>query len=238
MGIFLIAVIAFLFTYMGGYLASRVKDDKHILISFSAGAMLTVALFDLLPESFEALGSLQKVTLTMIVGFCVYFLLNNYLAMTAHKKDDVCHNENHHHHHNFNIFGLMLHSLFDGLAIGFSFQASPALGLSVAAGVLAHRFSDGINTVALSLKNGANGWRWIHWNALAPVVGIAVGYFTVVPENILGYVLAFSAGLFLYISASDLVPECHHDHPKLVTGASFIAGILFLLGILSFGHVH
>jgi ZIP family zinc transporter len=236
MSILLIAILALAITYLGGYLASKIKDDKHILISFSAGTMLAVALFDLLPESFEILGDLQKTCFVVLVGFCVYFLLNNYLAITSH-RDSECNND-HHHHHNFNIYGLTLHSLFDGLAIGFSFQASPLLGTTVAIGVLAHRFSDGINSVSLSIKNGNNALRWIHLNAFAPVIGIVIGSLLILPNNILGYILAFSAGLFLYISASDLVPECHHDHPKFVTSASFIVGIAFLLTILSCGHSH
>lgn len=238
MTIFLIALAAFLFTYLGAFCATRIKDNKHTLISFSAGAILTVALFDLIPESFEALNNFKAVSLAAIAGFTAYFLLNNFVAMTAHKEEDTCHNESHNHYHNFNIYGLALHSLFDGLAIGFSFQASPVLGLAVAIGILAHRFSDGVNAVALSVKNHTNAWKWIHLNALAPVLGILIGTYTTVPNDVLGYILAFSAGLFLYISASDLVPECHHDHPKWMTSASFISGILALLLILNFGHSH
>jgi ZIP family zinc transporter len=238
MTIFIIALAAFAFTYLGAYFAHRIKGNKHNLISFSAGAILTVALFDLVPESFEALKDFKALSLWMIAGFTVYFLLNNYLAMTAHTDDDVCHNDSHSHHHNFNIYGLALHSLLDGLAIGFSYQASPSLGVAVAIGILAHRFSDGVNSVALSVKNHRDSWKWIHLNATAPVFGIFIGLYTAVPVNVLGYILAFSAGLFLYISASDLVPECHHDHPKWMTSASFISGILVLLLILNFGHTH
>jgi zinc transporter ZupT len=229
-----ITVIAFLFTYLGSYLATKIQNRKHILLSFSAGAILAVALFDLIPHGFEALGDFKITSLFVIGGFALYFLLNNFFAMTAHRQGDSCQN----HYHGYGIWGLGLHSLMDGLAIGFSFQASPTLGIAVAIGILAHRLADGINSVALTIKNKTNQMGWIHFIALAPVIGILIGSFVIVPENVLGYILAFSAGLFLYISASDLVPECHTDNPKLATSASFLAGILFLLGILSFGHTH
>lgn len=233
MTIFLIALAAFVFTYIGGYLASKITDGKHLLIAFSAGAVLAVALFDLLPESFELLKNINITTVLVAIGFSAYFLLNNRFAITAHKEDDVCHNDSHHHHHDFNILSLSLHSLFDGLAIGFAFQASSAIGLTVALGVLAHRFSDGINTVAFSNRNGYDtAWKWIHLNAIAPVIGILAGSFIHMPANILGYVLGCSAGLFLYISASDLVPECHHGHPKLMTSVSFLVGVISLWAVV------
>jgi zinc transporter ZupT len=238
MYIILISIAAFVFTYLGAHYASKVSKNKHALISFSAGAIITVALFDLLPEGFEILKDFKIVSLLALAGFATYFLINNYVAITSHTEDDVCKNQNHEHHHGFNIYGLVLHSVFDGLAIGFSFQASHTLGTAVAIGILAHRFSDGVNTVALSIKNNTNYKKWIHLNAFAPILGILIGFYTTVPDNVLGYILAFSAGLFIYISASDLVPECHHDHPRWMTSASFIAGVLSLLMILNFGHTH
>lgn len=239
MGIFLIALAAFVFTYLGGYFATKIKDGKHLLLAFSAGTILAVALFDLLPESFELLQNLNTVTVLLIIGFSVYFLLNNRFAVTAHKENDICHNDSHHHHHNFNIWSLIFHSFFDGLAIGFAFQVSPMVGFTVALGVLAHRFSDGVNTVTFSLRNGETTvWKWVHINAIAPVVGIMIGSFINIPNQILGGILAFFAGLFLYIGASDLVPECHHDHPKFMTGVSFLIGCTFIWGIVNFAHVH
>lgn len=239
MSIFPIALAAFIFTYLGGYLATKINDGKHLLIAFSAGAVLAVALFDLLPESFELLKDLNLVMVLVAIGFSAYFLLNNRFAITAHKEDDACHNESHHHHHNFNIWSLTLHSLFDGLAIGFAFQASPLIGFTVALGILAHRFSDGVNTVCFSNRNGNDtAWNWVHLNAVAPVVGILLGSFISMPQNVLGWVLAVSAGLFLYISASDLVPECHHEHPKFMTGVSFLSGLSFIWLIINFAHAH
>lgn len=239
MNIYIIAFAAFIFTYIGGYFATKINDAKHQLIAFSAGAVLAVALFDLLPESVELLKDLNLVMLLVVAGFSAYFLLNNRFAVTAHKENEICHNDSHHHHHNFNIWGLVFHSLFDGLAIGFSFQASPAVGLTVALGVVAHRFSDGVNTVAFSNRNGnTTAWKWIHINAVAPVIGILIGSFIAVPDSFLGIILALSAGLFLYISASDLVPECHHDHPKFMTAVSFLFGVGFIWALIHFAHGH
>jgi len=232
MWLFLTALAAFLMTYIGGWTASRIKDKKHLLLAFGAGAVLGVSLFDLLPESSHLLGDMSKSTLFVATGFGIYFLLNNKYAMTAHKEHDVCHN----HQHTLSILPFTMHNLVDGLMIGFAFQASPVIGVSVAAGIVAHRFWDGINTVTLGVRNGDTSWKWLHINASMPVIGIVIGSLLKIPGVWLGCVLAVAAGLLLYVSASDLVPECHHEHPKFSTSAAFVMGVAFIWAVVNFTH--
>jgi zinc transporter ZupT len=122
---------------------------------------------------------------------------------------------------------LSLHSLLDGVGIGLAFKVSTSVGLIVAAAVLAHDFSDGINTVTMILKNRGRTWRaarWLLLDALAPVVGVALTFFVSLGDAHLGLVLSLFCGFFLYLGASDLLPESHHRHPKLLTGVMNIAG--------------
>jgi ZIP family zinc transporter len=122
---------------------------------------------------------------------------------------------------------LSLHSFLDGVGIGLAFKVSTAVGAVVAAAVLAHDFSDGINTVAVVLKNRGRGLRALRWlaiDAVAPVAGVASTYLFTLSEVNLGIVLALFCGFFLYIGASDLLPESHHRHPKALTGLMNIAG--------------
>ena len=115
---------------------------------------------------------------------------------------------------------LCAHSLLDGVAIGFAFQGSRAVGLIVAAAVLTHDFLDGVNTMNIVLRNGgerARGLRWLLADAAAPAAGIAATRLWAMPSDRFGLALALFGGFFLYIGASDLIPESFHAHPKLLT---------------------
>jgi ZIP family zinc transporter len=123
----------------------------------------------------------------------------------------------------------------DGVGIGLAFQVSAAVGLVVAAAVLAHDFSDGINTVNVVVRHGGKrqqAMQWLLIDALAPVIGVLVTLFFVVSEESLGLLLALFAGFFLYIGASDLIPESHHQHPKFMTTAMTVAGMAVLYGAI------
>lgn len=225
MQIFLIAIGAFLFTLLGGFLTTKIKDKKHLLLAFSAGTVLAVSFFDLLPESLEMTTNTNVSLLFTVIGFGVYFLLNNWLTSSVHKDGDCCDNK---HHMNLGTSSLVFHSMLDGIGIGLAFQASPVLGAMVAAGVLVHDFSDGINTATMSKKHGDTmnqTKKWVTLDALAPSVGIILSSFIHVPGNVMGVLFALFAGFFLYIAASDLVPECHHEHPKFLTGVMFFLGL-------------
>ena len=126
---------------------------------------------------------------------------------------------------------LSFHSFLDGIAVGLAFQVSPAVGAIVAAAVLTHDFSDGINTVNMVLKNNGNkkeAFRWLLVDSMAPVLGIIATLFFTLPEAFLGIILALFAGFFLYIGASDLLPESHHNHPTFWTTFMTILGVLVL----------
>jgi ZIP family zinc transporter len=132
---------------------------------------------------------------------------------------------------------LAFHSFLDGLGIGLAFQVSSTVGWVVAAAVLAHDFSDGINTVNMILKNKGerrDAIKWLIVDALAPALGILLTLFFSVSMPVLGLILSVFAGLFLYIGASDLIPESHHRHPTVWTTISTILGIAILFVAIHF----
>jgi ZIP family zinc transporter len=101
----------------------------------------------------------------------------------------------------------------------------------VAIAVLTHDFSDGINTMNVVLKNrGArsDAFRWLILDALAPILGIVSTLFFTLPSNGFGIALALFGGFFLYIGASDLIPESYHAHPKFLTTAMTLLGAAVL----------
>ncbi len=231
----LISIAAFFSTLLGGMFALRFRDKLHLVLGFSAGAVIAVAFFDLLPEALE-LGEGFYDTASIIgitgLGFFVYLLLDRLIFFHTHTGDG--HDDHAADKKNRGTLGaaaLSLHSFLDGLAIGLAFQVSSEVGLVVATAVLVHDFSDGINTVGLISKNEGGVKRaraWLFVDALAPVLGASSTLLFSVPASMLGVMLALFAGFFLYIGASDLIPESHHGHPRILTTIMTLLGAAVL----------
>lgn len=237
----LIALAAFLATFLGGLFAIHFKDKLHLITGFSAGAVIGVAFFDLLPEAINLGSTHYNVsTLTAIVagGFIIFMILDRLIFF---------HGQNNHHHDDhpemispkrglLGASSLVLHSFLDGLTIGLSFQISTIIGLVVTVAVLTHDFSDGINTVNLIIKNGGSkitALQWLVLDALTPVLGIVASFFLLVADNLLGLLLSLFTGFFIYLGASDLLPESHHRHPTIFTTLSTIVGIGLMFTIIN-----
>ena len=220
----MIAAAAFFSTLLGGVLALRLRDKLHLILGFSAGAVIGVAFFDLLPEAVNFGAQFHSAATTFsfaALGFLFYLVIDRMMLIHG---DAAARGP-------FAAAVLCLHSLLDGVSVGLAFQASHEVGIIVAIAVLAHDFSDGINTMNLVLKNGgerARAFRWLLVDALAPVVGIASTSFFALPGSGFGAALALFAGFFLYIGASDLIPESYHAHPKSLTTVMTLAGAAVL----------
>jgi ZIP family zinc transporter len=224
----LLSAATFVMTLLGGLLALKLQDRLHLILGFSAGAVIGVAFFDLIPEAIELVGqngSSGFVLLLVAVGFVAYMILDRTVAPHGHKGERT---DRLWQRGALGAASLSLHSFLDGFAIGLAFQVSNSVGAVVAAAVLAHDFSDGINTVGVVLNQrggdrAALGWLLI--DAAAPVVGAASTLVLRFDEPVLGWCLALFAGFFIYISASDLLPESYHDHPTIWTTAMTILGM-------------
>jgi ZIP family zinc transporter len=225
----IIALAAFSSTLAGGLLALGLRDKLHLILGFSAGAVIGVAFFDLLPESlalgarFHGAGVLMSVT---ALGFLAYLVLDRILLFHGDSLPRGA----------VGAGVLCVHSLLDGLAVGLAFQASRSVGIIVAIAVLTHDFSDGINTMNIVLKNQGDrsrAMRWLLLDAAAPVAGIAAATLFHLRAQGFGVVLALFAGFFLYIGASDLIPESYHAHPKLLTTVMTLAGAAVLYAVVN-----
>ena len=226
--VILLSAATFVMTLLGGLLALRLQDRLHLILGFSAGAVIGVAFFDLIPEAVDLIGANRSggtAFVIVAVGFVAYMILDRTIAPHGHKGERT---ERLWQRGALGAGSLSLHSLLDGVAIGLAFQVSDSVGAVVAAAVLAHDFSDGINTVGIVLgRKGGNraALGWLVLDALAPVVGAASTLLFHLGEEALGYSLALFAGFFIYISASDLLPESYHDHPTVWTTATTILGM-------------
>ncbi len=248
MTIFLISIAAFAATFLGGLLALRFKDKLHLILGFSAGAVIGVAFFDLIPEAIELSEGFYEVgTVTAIIalGFVVYLIFDRLIGAHGHATEEHCEKHSGHAHESnhsgaLGAGSLSLHSFLDGVAIGLAFQVSASVGAIVAVAVLVHDFSDGLNTVNMITRNHGDkklAMRWLFVDAIAPVLGVLSTLFFTLSQGALGIVLALFSGFFLYIGASDLLPESHHNHPTWWTTFTTILGVLVLYFAIQLAHV-
>jgi zinc transporter ZupT len=224
-----ISIGTFIATLLGGLFALYQQDRLHLILGFSAGALIGVAFFDLLPEALDLASATLGTGLIVVavaIGFVAYMLLDRTIAPHGDKGPRT---EKLWRRSAIGAGSLSAHSFLDGVAIGLAFKVSAAVGAIVSAAVLAHDFSDGINTVSIILRNkcdyrSAVGWLLV--DAAAPVAGAASTIVLQVEQDALGVCLALFAGAFLYIGASDLLPESYHDHRTTGTAVMTIVGLL------------
>jgi len=213
-------------TGLGGIAALRFRDRLHLLLGFSSGAVLAVALFDIFPEVFALDRGFSYMPFAA-VGFLSFFWLERYTAM--HRSREHVHATSSHEQElgALSAAGLVLHSFLDGVAIGVGFQSSTQVGFLIAFGIIAHDLSDGLNTVTVVLAHGSPPRRAIYWLALDMIAPIAGAAATLVfnLRSGLPWVLAFFAGSFLYIGASDLLPEAR-EHNSPWVGVATSLGML------------
>ena len=234
----LLSLVTFLSTTIGGLFAVRYKNKLHLIMSFTAGVLLGVVFFDIMPEIFQLTRlSHTDVTLALVFlvgGFLVIHILEKLAIIHSVHEDEYA---NHEHKHPtaglISAGGLSFHSFLDGVGIGLGFHVNPQVGVLVSIAVIAHDFSDGLNTVTLMLthKNTVRkALILLGVDAIAPVVGVLSTFLFAIPNNILIIYLGFFAGFLLYISASDLLPEAHSRHSSFrMVGLTVLGATLIFL---------
>jgi zinc transporter, ZIP family len=242
------AILPFFSTLLGGTAAIRLRHRLHPFMAFAAGVLVATALADLLPEASGLIGSDTNPVgpgAAAVLGFLLFSALEAFVHRetwehehqrgSAHSESSDAHERlaaNDQSPSALSVVGplsLIAHSTLDGLAIGLAFRANAELGLLVGLAVLAHDFADGMNVVTLALAGGGRVTRarlLLALDALAPVIGAAIGTFAEIDNLVLGFLLATFSGVFLAVGAGHLLPEAHHQRP----GASPLLVLLTALG--------
>jgi ZIP family zinc transporter len=233
----LIALSAVLSTALGGVLALRHRDRLHLFLGFTAGVIVGVVAFDVLPEIAELSDStgleFKTVMIALAAGFLGFHAIEKWLLVhNAHEQEYAGH-----HHPTVGLasaIALCGHSLTDGIAIGLAFQVDHTVGFAVAIAVVGHDFADGLNTVSLMLAHDNTRRRTILLlvlDCLAPLAGAALTLLFHVPDRGLLVYLGVFAGFLLYIGASDILPEAHAKHPSLATLGLTVTGVVAMYGV-------
>lgn len=212
-----------------------------IALPFGAGALLAAAFFDLLPESFE-LGKPRELILWMLGGFIAFFLLERLSSWFHHHHAHTEHDRGEQ-QNRLVIAGDLMHNMIDGVAIGAAFVVNPVTGFVTTVAVSAHEIPKELGTFGILLSRG-----WKDKTVLLANIATAVGTLATaslvfwlgssvkLPE---AQLLAITSGFFVYVAASDIIPEIHEQPRRLGTlqalvllvGLAFVATASLMLGV-------
>ncbi len=238
--IILLSIATFFSTLIGGFISMKNKDRLHKIMGFTAGVLLGVVFFDVLPEIFELvkekdLNSMHAM-IALVFGIMFFHIIEKTILL-HHSHEDEYADHKHPHVGMLSALALAGHSFMDGVGIGLGFQINPTVGLLVAIAVIAHDFTDGMNTVSLVLIHKNSDKRAFYFlllDAIVPVLGVASTLLFKLPESFLLLYLGFFAGFLLYIGLGDILPEAHTKHSSLKTIGLTILGIVFIFLITRF----
>ena len=208
----------------------KLLTEKYIsyLVSFAAGVMLATAFLDLLPEAVEGFDG-DNIFIFTLLGIIVFFFLERFLLWFHHHEDT---------HEMKPTTGLILlgdglHNFFDGVAIASVFLASPAAGIAATLAIAAHEIPQEMSDFTILVHGGMDHKKALIYNFVSAVTALigAIGgyYFLNYLENLLPSFIAFSAGMFIYIACSDLIPDMHKTFRKQ---KGWIQSIPFIVGII------
>lgn len=234
-------VLVSLISLVGVFFIGKGKsfDAKLIpFVSFSAGAMLAAAFIDLLPEAIEQ-ASASTVLPFALIAILVFFAMEKMILW--------------HHHHSaehetrpkpmgyLNLVGDGLHNLFDGVAIAAAFITSVPLGIATTLAVIAHELPQEIGDYSLLVYSGFERNKALLFNLLCGLTAVAGAllFYVAAPfiENSIAYLLAFAAGMFIYIAVGDVIPVLHKEerpNKSLVNFLCVLAGVLVVSSIVIF----
>lgn len=205
---------------------------SHLLASFAAGTLLGAAFFDLLPEAAHGAGEGINVFLWTLVGILSFFILERFIHFFHH----------HEHAHDDKktksslpliIISDTVHNFIDGVVIGATFLVSVPLGMVTTLAVAAHEIPQEIGDFGLMLHRGLSKKKVVWVNILSALISLAgaIGAYFIGSSSIeyISIPLALTAGFFIYIASSDLIPEIHFEERK---GVAMMESLLLILGVL------
>jgi zinc and cadmium transporter len=233
-------------SFIGGLLLLRAKKHRELAIlltlPFGAGALLAAAFFDLLPEAFER-GEPSELLMWTLGGFTLFFVLERCATWFHHHHEHESKTHQNVQQRRLIIIGDIMHNAIDGVAIGTAFLVSIPTGIITALAVSAHEIPKELGTFALLLSRGWKNKTVLLANlatALATICTALIVFFLDTDAHIpVGPLLAITAGFFIYVAASDIIPDIHEQPRRmgtiqaamLVGGIAIVGTVITLLGV-------
>ncbi len=237
--VFIISSISLIGVFTLSIDQKKLYKSLIYLVSLSAGTLMGDAFIHLIPEAYESGKSALTVSLCILLGILVFFILEKIIHWRH------CHKEpSSEHPHPFSyviLFGDSVHNFVDGLIIGASYLVSIPLGIATTVAVFFHEIPQEIGDFGSLIYGGISRKKALIFNFLSAMTAI-LGAISVLmidfdTEKITGFLIPFAAGGFIYIAGTDLIPELHkHNDARkgLIQVATFLLGIGLMLGMLLF----
>jgi zinc and cadmium transporter len=211
----------------------NISTFTFLLVSLAVGTLLGDAFIHLIPQSFESIDSQVTTSLLVLLGIIIYFILEKILRFRhCHQPD--CHEDIHQHVVPLSIIGDSLHNFFDGIVIAASFQVNIPLGIATSLAVLLHEIPQEIGDFAIMLHHRYSLKKALFLNLVSgafSLLGVLTTFiFSQFIQNFSLYLLPVTAGAFIYLASSDLIPELHRHSPK--PSLSLIQLSLLIIGII------
>ncbi len=213
----------------------KLKKMVFYMISFSAGALLGDAFLHLIPHSIEN-GFYMNISFFILTGILAMFFIEKIIHW-RHCHEPTCKS----HPHPFaimNLVGDVVHNLIDGLIIGASYLVNIPLGIATTLAVIFHEIPQEIGDFGVLIHGGFSKGKAIFYNfvtALSAILGVIIALIIGSKiESIAHFLIPFAAGSFIYIAASDLIPEMHKEQRfwrGLLQLTLIILGILVMFGV-------
>ncbi|MBI2588739.1 ZIP family metal transporter [Candidatus Saccharibacteria bacterium] len=231
------SVVAALAALLGGLAAIRSRSKLYLTLGFTAGIILGLVAFDLLPEIFHISQTtgldITWPMLTLVLGFLLFHIVEK--SILIHNSHESQYGP--HQHPHVGVAGAVAlsgHSFLDGVSIGIAFQVSTAVGVAVAIAVIGHRFADGFNTTNVMLfhqNKPSRAQKMLLAAAVMPILGGLSTLLFTLSESVLALYLGFFAGFLLYIGASDILPQAHSKGSSRWTILLTVLGTAFMFGV-------
>lgn len=213
--------------------SARGRATQRVLIAFGAGFMLAVVALSMIPHALE--GG-RDAALGVLAGYLLVHLTQHVLTQHFHFGEE--------HHHVGRwvgvtaLFGILLHTFFDGVAIASGFLVSNELGLIVFTAILLHKIPEGVTVASVMLASGDTRARALGGVVLLGLSTLAGVFLTDHLVTLQHHGLALSAGVTLYVAASNLIPEVQRERDWRLALAVFAGVALFYVARLLLGDLH
>jgi ZIP family zinc transporter/zinc and cadmium transporter len=214
----------------GAIIVQRHWERRYLryFVALGAGFMLATALVEMVPESIEMRG--KPAALLVLVGYLIIHFFEHTVTPHFHFGEETHHDEFVHSHNSYSVLlGLVIHTFFDGIAIASGFLVSNWLGWLIFLAVFLHKIPEGFTVSSVMLASGQS--RGIAWGASIVLGGSTLAGVLIMAifRHHVGAGLPLSAGVTIYVAASDLVPEVNKEPAMKMAVLVFVGAAVFFL---------
>ena len=222
----------------GAMIVQRDWERRYLryFVALGAGFMLATAMVEMVPESLQLGG--RKGALLVLLGYLIVHLFEHTITPHFHYGEETHADEFVHSHKRMSVlFGLMIHTFFDGIAITSGFLISSWLGWVIFLAVFLHKIPEGFTVTSVMLASGLSKGKSLFASVMLGLATVAGVLTMAVGRHAVGYGLPLAAGVTIYVAASDLIPEVNREPGVAMAMVVFLGvGMLFLLDTLF--HLH